>query len=115
METNSSKPKHGKPYAVAIAEEDATNSNNKMIKKNLSDDDEAAAGEPEQKYRGWKAMPYVIGQCSISIIYISALLLMLRAHLLSFLIVCTSSAPSSIINHRHVLFIYLLVDDDRCP
>ena len=111
MEANNNS-KHGKAYSVA--EEDATTTNNMMMKQKHLSDDEAAAGEPEN-YRGWKAMPYVIGQCSISLIYISALLLMLRAHLLSFLIVCTSSAPSSIINHRHVLFIYLLVDDDRCP
>ncbi|PAN22100.1 hypothetical protein PAHAL_3G513500 [Panicum hallii] len=63
MEANN-KPKleeeHGKAYAVA--EEDAATTNHKMMmKKHLSDDDESAAGEPEENYRGWKAMPYVIG------------------------------------------------------
>ncbi|RLN29356.1 protein NRT1/ PTR FAMILY 2.11-like [Panicum miliaceum] len=59
MEANN-KPKQ-KEEAYAVAEEDATTNNNKMTRKHLSDDDEAAAGEPEENYRGWKAMPYVIG------------------------------------------------------
>ena len=62
MEANNNS-KHGKAYSVA--EEDATTTNNMMMKQKHLSDDEAAAGEPEENYRGWKAMPYVIGQCLI--------------------------------------------------
>jgi len=58
MEANNNS-KHGKAYSVA--EEDATTTNNMMMKQKHLSDDEAAAGEPEENYRGWKAMPYVIG------------------------------------------------------
>ncbi|RCV19701.1 hypothetical protein SETIT_3G406500v2 [Setaria italica] len=58
MEANSSsKPQqeeNDKAYALAVADDDATT--NEMKTKHLSDD-----GEPEENYRGWKAMPYVIG------------------------------------------------------
>jgi hypothetical protein len=121
MEANN-KPKleeeHGKAYAVA--EEDAATTNHKMMmKKHLSDDDESAAGEPEENYRGWKAMPYVIGQCSsISIISISA------AARIYLLFNCTCTSPllynklprpsiDRSVDHRHS--VSLLVDDDRCP
>ncbi|KAF8655919.1 hypothetical protein HU200_060874 [Digitaria exilis] len=40
---------------VAVADD------GKVINKHLSDDDDDAAAAAEQEYRGWKAMPYVIG------------------------------------------------------
>ncbi|CAN6338907.1 unnamed protein product [Urochloa humidicola] len=52
MEANKNKTQHQEAYAVG--DEDATMNNKTM--KHLDDD-----GEPEENYRGWKAMPYVIG------------------------------------------------------
>ncbi|CAD6266792.1 unnamed protein product [Miscanthus lutarioriparius] len=50
-------PQHDKAYTFAAAEEMATTTTTKT--KQLSD--ESDAGEPEENYRGWKSMPYVIG------------------------------------------------------
>ncbi|CAD6266600.1 unnamed protein product [Miscanthus lutarioriparius] len=53
-------PQHDKAStaaAAAVDETAATTTTSKM--KQLSD--ESDAGEPEENYRGWKAMPYVIG------------------------------------------------------
>ncbi|CAL4897382.1 unnamed protein product [Urochloa decumbens] len=58
MEANKNKPQQEAAYAVAVVDDDATTVSNKAT-KHLSDDDDA--GEPEENYRGWKAMPYVIG------------------------------------------------------
>ncbi|CAN6339255.1 unnamed protein product [Urochloa humidicola] len=55
MEANKNKPQQAEAYAVAVVDDDATTINNKAMKE-LSDGD-----EPEENYRGWKAMPYVIG------------------------------------------------------
>ncbi|CAL5028399.1 unnamed protein product [Urochloa decumbens] len=57
MEANKNKTQHQEAYAVAVVDEDAT-MNNKTT-KHL--DDDGGRGEPEENYRGWKAMPYVIG------------------------------------------------------
>jgi hypothetical protein len=54
---------HGNAYALAVAGDDATDDDvNKQMKKAkyLSSSD-GGGGEPEENYRGWKAMPYVIG------------------------------------------------------
>ncbi|CAL4904728.1 unnamed protein product [Urochloa decumbens] len=58
LEANKNKPQQEAAYAVAVVDDDATAMSNKTT-KHLSDDDDA--GEPEENYRGWKAMPYVIG------------------------------------------------------
>ncbi|CAM0147159.1 unnamed protein product [Urochloa decumbens] len=55
---NKNKPQHQEAYAVAVVDDDATTTMSNKTMKHLSDDD---AGEPEENYRGWKAMPYVIG------------------------------------------------------
>ncbi|CAN6300779.1 unnamed protein product [Urochloa humidicola] len=57
-EANKKKPQHQEAYAVAVVGDDDATMNNKTTMKHLSDDD---AGEPEENYRGWKSMPYVIG------------------------------------------------------
>ena len=65
-------PQHDKAFAAVAVDETATTTSSKM--KQLSD--ESDAGEPEENYRGWKAMPYVIGELSIYIyIHIYFLLL----------------------------------------
>ncbi|CAN6282887.1 unnamed protein product [Urochloa humidicola] len=56
-EANKNKPQHQELYAV-VGDDDAT-MNNKTTMKYLSNDDDA--GQPEENYRGWKSMPYVIG------------------------------------------------------
>ena len=67
MEANHRKPpqqeehENSKAYALAVVDDNATL--NKV--KHLSGDDDDT-GEPPENYRGWKAMPYVIGQCSLS-------------------------------------------------
>ncbi|EES16414.1 protein NRT1/ PTR FAMILY 2.9 [Sorghum bicolor] len=48
---------HDKASTFAAAQEMATTT---KTKQQLSDD-ESDAGEPEENYRGWKSMPYVIG------------------------------------------------------
>ncbi|CAD6266753.1 unnamed protein product [Miscanthus lutarioriparius] len=55
-------PQHDKAYTFAAAEEMATTTTTTTTTtktKQLSD--ESDAGEPEENYRGWKSMPYVIG------------------------------------------------------
>jgi peptide/histidine transporter 3/4 len=48
-------PQHDKASTFAAAEEMATTTKTKQLS------DESDAGEPEENYRGWKSMPYVIG------------------------------------------------------
>ncbi|CAN6357274.1 unnamed protein product [Urochloa humidicola] len=48
-----------KQEAYAVVDDDASVTISNKTTKHLSDDDDA--GEPEENYRGWKAMPYVIG------------------------------------------------------
>ena len=49
-------PQHDKASTFAAAEETATTTKTKQLS------DESDAGEPEENYRGWKSMPYVIGE-----------------------------------------------------
>ena len=61
-------PQHDKASTAAAAaavDETATTTSSKM--KQLSD--ESDAGEPEENYRGWKAMPYVIGDVSTPMLH----------------------------------------------
>ncbi|CAL4922837.1 unnamed protein product [Urochloa decumbens] len=58
-EANKNKPQHREAYTVAVVGDDDATMNNKTTMKHLSDD--VDAGEPEENYRGWKSMPYVIG------------------------------------------------------
>jgi len=58
-------PQHDKAPTFAAAEETATTTITKT--KQLSD--ESDAGEPEENYRGWKSMPYVIGELTTPICY----------------------------------------------
>ncbi|CAL4939599.1 unnamed protein product [Urochloa decumbens] len=58
-EADKNKPQHQEAYAVAVVGDDGATMNNKTTMKHLSDD--VDAGEPEENYRGWKSMPYVIG------------------------------------------------------
>jgi hypothetical protein len=64
-------PQHDKASTFAAAEEMATTT---TTTKQLSD--ESDAGEPEENYRGWKSMPYVIGEAhhSYMLLYITACL-----------------------------------------
>jgi peptide/histidine transporter 3/4 len=57
-------PQHDKAYAAAVDETAITASNTKQLS------DESDAGEPEENYRGWKAMPYVIGELTTPVCYI---------------------------------------------
>jgi len=50
-------PQHDKAFAAVAVDETATTTTKT---KQLSD--ESDAGEPEENYRGWKSMPYVIGE-----------------------------------------------------
>lgn len=57
---------HDKAYtaaATAAAVDGTTTTATKVM--DLSD--ESDAGEPEENYRGWKAMPYVIGELALSV------------------------------------------------
>jgi hypothetical protein len=42
-----------------------TTTTKKMVEEQLSDDAGGGGELPEQNYRGWKAMPYVIGECEL--------------------------------------------------
>ncbi|XP_062204745.1 protein NRT1/ PTR FAMILY 2.11-like [Phragmites australis] len=56
MDANNRPQEEHKPYAAAAAMDDTTTSDKK--KHQMADDN---GGKPEEKYSGWKAMPYVIG------------------------------------------------------
>lgn len=49
------------PYAAV--DDTMTTTTKKMVEEQLSDDAGGGGELPEQNYRGWKAMPYVIGEC----------------------------------------------------
>ena len=58
-------PQHDKAFAAVAVDETATTTTKT---KQLSD--ESDAGEPEEEnYRGWKAMPYVIGDVSTPMLH----------------------------------------------
>jgi hypothetical protein len=51
------------PYAAV--DDTMTTTTKKMVEEQLSDDAGGGGELPEQNYRGWKAMPYVIGECEL--------------------------------------------------